>query len=425
MILQGLLSTGAAGAAQHGGMASLLRFLVFVVSMTCPAVAAAQSADEGRAIYERRCSVCHGDQGSGAYWASSSIDPPPRDFTRTDSQVVSREAMIDAVAYGRKGTAMTAWSGRLSSEQIAAVVDFIRAEFMTGHGEASGKIASVTPFPGGLVGNAAKGGVFFHANCAECHGHAGNGRGRRADMMVYKPLDFTSAETKQAFNRARLFVSIARGVPGTSMPAWLTVLSSQQIADVTEYVYRAFLEGDRVSKFDATLNEVPQAAGKRIYLKYCSYCHGYTGDGRTAAAQVLDPKPRDLTGLPRVGVAEVVAAVNSGRKGTAMPSFAKVLKKAEIDAVAAYVTQRLAGRNDVDGRYHTSENGWPDHDTRYGPALPFVLGELAVDAPLSTLSPVQRNGLDLFNGACVSCHFGKRERLGATTMEYKTYKPAD
>ena len=393
---------------RHVRWARPIILLVLIFLTAWPGWVKAQSADEGRAIYERRCSVCHGDKGSGAYWATDSLNPRPRDFTRTDPAALSREAMIDAVTHGRDGTAMTAWAGRLSAGQIAAVVNFIRSEFMSGSRKPEAPNTVAAPFPGGLAGDAAKGGVFFHANCAECHGHSGNGRGRRADMMVYKPLDFTAARTRQAFDRARLFVSIARGVPGTTMPAWSKVLSNQQIADVSEYVYRAFVEGDRAAKSNVAAADEPADAGKRTYLYYCSYCHGPKGDGRTTAAQVLDPKPRDFTAPPRLDASDVVAAVKGGRSGTAMPSFAKVLKADEIEAVAQYVTQSLAPRKDRSGRYHTPENGWPDHDARYGPAIPFATGDLAIDAPPSTLSAVQQQGLELFKGACVSCHFGTR-----------------
>ncbi len=385
----------------------------------------AQSADEGRAIYERRCSVCHGDRGAGAYWASGSLVPPPRDFTRTDPKALSREVMTDAVARGREGTAMTAWRSRLSPGQIDAVVDFIRAEFMFRHGAVAAKGASGALFPSGLEGDAAKGGVFFHANCAECHGHAGDGRGRRADMNVKKPLDFTAPKTRRAFDRARLFASISRGVPGTTMPAWSKVLSDQQIADVAEYAYRAFIEGERAAIVHPATSNGDKDAGSRIFLQYCSYCHGQKGDGRTAAAEVLDPKPRDFTSPPRLSVEQITAAIRKGRESSAMPSFAKVLSSAEIKAVAEYVTQRLAGRKGEGGRYHTIENGWPDHDARYGSAIPFALGELAVDAALSTLSPAQREGLELFKGACVSCHFGKRDKRSATPVPQMSHKTAD
>jgi mono/diheme cytochrome c family protein len=41
--------------------------------------------------------------------------------------------------------------------------------------------------------------------------------------------------------------------------------------------------------------EQQRAAGKALYDKYCSQCHGETGDGEGPAAPFLRPKPRDFT----------------------------------------------------------------------------------------------------------------------------------
>lgn len=425
MILCKRLSSVRAHGVCLGRTAPLRMLLALIVSMAWPGMPWAQSLEEGRAIYERRCSVCHGDKGSGAFWASDSLNPPPRNFTATDAQTLSRDAMIDAVTHGRRGTAMTAWGSRFSSRQIASVVDFIRAELMPSRAKIAANGDSGAAFPGGLKGDAAKGGIFFHANCAECHGHAGDGRGRRADFMAKKPLDFTAPESKSAFNRPRLFESISRGVRGTPMPAWSKVLNGEQIADVSEYVYRAFIDNQGPTEPDTAGRKEIQTSGERIYFQRCSYCHGHKGDGRTAAAQVLDPKPRDFTGVHNLTVADAVAAVRGGRAGTAMPSFAKVLSETEIQAVAEYVTVGLAERKGENGRYHTAANGWPEHDIRYGPAIPFALGYASADAPLSTFSPAERDGLALFKEACISCHFGKRDSRLVTPIRSLGYSPAE
>ncbi|MEK6572509.1 MAG: cytochrome c, partial [Bacteroidota bacterium] len=39
----------------------------------------------------------------------------------------------------------------------------------------------------------------------------------------------------------------------------------------------------------------PAEAGKALYEKYCSTCHGLEGKGEGAAAVYLSPKPRDFT----------------------------------------------------------------------------------------------------------------------------------
>lgn len=40
-------------------------------------------------------------------------------------------------------------------------------------------------------------------------------------------------------------------------------------------------------------------AGKSLYLKYCSSCHGPTGKGDGDVAAVMEPRPADLTQMAR------------------------------------------------------------------------------------------------------------------------------
>ena len=43
-------------------------------------------------------------------------------------------------------------------------------------------------------------------------------------------------------NRVELFEMISVGKPGTEMPAWNKVLSPQEIANVTEFVFQRFIQ---------------------------------------------------------------------------------------------------------------------------------------------------------------------------------------
>ena len=52
---------------------------------------------------------------------------------------------------------------------------------------------------------------------------------------------------------------------------------------------RAALAGER------PLTAPEAAAGKPLYLQYCSGCHGERGDGAGPAAEFVDPRPRDFT----------------------------------------------------------------------------------------------------------------------------------
>jgi mono/diheme cytochrome c family protein len=227
--------------------------------------------DIGRAIYSRSCSVCHGDRGDAASWAKNSLDPAPAAFTAHGLEQLSREAMIDSVTFGAKNTAMMPFTVQLSHAEIAAAVDYIRAAFMPegmgpgaeghehGNGHENGPAGAEpadAPFPNGLAGDPVWGKTFYEANCAECHGPKGDGEGRRAYFMIKKPKDFLSRAARSELERPKLFEYVSNGVIGTTMPAWEKVLTPQQIANVAEYVYRAFLHPDR---FAAT--EAPAAPG--------------------------------------------------------------------------------------------------------------------------------------------------------------------
>lgn len=145
--------------------------------------------------------------------------------------------------------------------------------------------------------------------------------------------------------------------------------------------------------------------GRRIYNYRCYFCHGYSGDARTLAATYLTPPPADFTKADpkRLGVAEVVAVLEAGRPGTAMKPFTGVLDRREIELVAAFVVQEFVERKAVNTRYHTRENGWPDHD-RYAIAFPFAKGEIPLSRAWESLTPEQAAGKRLYLASCVSCH---------------------
>ena len=223
--------------------------------------------ERGRRLYAENCSVCHGDNGEGAMWTRRSLNPPPRDFTRTPPAALGRGRMLRAVTYGRPDTAMPGFGTQLGEADIEAVVDYVRGAFMgagaeamataaaPAHGHAPGAaphahdiVAPGTvaadmslPFPREIVGDAARGEPLYRANCVACHGENGDGRGPRAYFILPNPRDFTHPASRHSLNRPALFEAIALGNLGTEMPAWRTVLDDQSIADVGEYVYRQFI----------------------------------------------------------------------------------------------------------------------------------------------------------------------------------------
>lgn len=243
--------------------------LLLGASCTLPGQAAPGSQGGGTSIqpavlYHNYCSVCHGDKGDGRSRASNALSPPPYDFTSAKARAEqSRERIIAFIANGKPGTAMVAWKSQLNEREIAALADYVFATFVQGappasaaaqisgtraHGGRESPVAPrvaadmTLPFPGGLNGNRAKGGEFYNSNCATCHGRSGDGKGPRAYFINPKPRDFRDGAFRAAANRPMLFAAVAHGRNGTEMPAWNKVLDDQQIANVAEYVFQAFVQ---------------------------------------------------------------------------------------------------------------------------------------------------------------------------------------
>ena len=220
-----------------------------------------ETTTPGSRIYADFCSVCHGDTGKGAVWATVGLSPPPIDFTDKKIQAaLSREHMINSVSYGRPETAMTGWKSRLTDEQINAVVDYVIGSFMSdsplAHASKSteGTVASNAhdghahthsdinlPFADNLQGNRSRGMVLYKDNCSTCHGEEGDGRGPRAYFINPKPRNFLHTSSRANLNRPALFTAVSKGRLRTEMPAWEKVLNQQQIADVSEYVFNTFI----------------------------------------------------------------------------------------------------------------------------------------------------------------------------------------
>ena len=208
--------------------------------------------DEAFVLYQENCSVCHGDDGMGAVWGQQSLASAPRNFrSEASRRELDRERMIAAVSFGKPGTPMPGFGTQLDSSQVEAVVDYVRDTFMTDDAMRSGKFEQTDhfasgeyqslPIQAGLVGNAARGNVLYAINCVACHGMDGSGNGPRAYFIFPRPRDFLDPATREIFNRPRLFAGIKQGVIGKEMPAWGKVLNDQDIADITEYVYRVFI----------------------------------------------------------------------------------------------------------------------------------------------------------------------------------------
>ena len=151
--------------------------------------------------------------------------------------------------------------------------------------------------------------------------------------------------------------------------------------------------------------------GREIYNYRCYFCHGYSGDAKTLASTYLQPPPRDFTRTRPATLSreQMLSTVAAGKPGTAMHGFSRLLNADEMAAVVDFVRVEFITHRRVNSRYHTPENGWPNHQ-RYRAASAFATGEIPLDRDWAQLTPEQSRGKQLFLTTCITCHDRARVR---------------
>ena len=84
-----------------------------------------EAALQGAEIYRTYCESCHGETGLGDGIAGGSLVPPPKNLVELQP-TVEDDYLFWRIHNGKTGTAMVAWKGILTDEQIWQVVSFIR-----------------------------------------------------------------------------------------------------------------------------------------------------------------------------------------------------------------------------------------------------------------------------------------------------------
>ena len=293
---------------------------------------AASAYELGRDIYNYRCYFCHGYSGDGKTLATSYLEPKPRDFTAASPDKLTRERMIAAVKHGKVNSAMMSFKDILTEEEIMAVVDFVRAEFMSGelvntryHTAANGwpnheRFAVAFPFVSGelaldtpweeLTEEQQAGRRLFMSSCVTCHDRAtvkDEGEHWRKRSVSFPRGGYTPADTAKG------------GIDATSSASPYGMHDIPPVIDgLTEQ----------------------QQKGENLFQENCAFCHGADGTGKNWIGSFLASSPRNLTnqafweGVDQVKLEHMIA---EGVENTTMPAWKYVLSEEEISSVAAYV----------------------------------------------------------------------------------------
>ncbi len=85
----------------------------------------ADAATDGATVFKINCEACHGPQGHGDGPAGVALDPKPKNLAEFQS-TAGDDYLYWRINTGKEGTAMVAWKGVLTDEQIWQVISFVR-----------------------------------------------------------------------------------------------------------------------------------------------------------------------------------------------------------------------------------------------------------------------------------------------------------
>jgi len=301
----------------------------------------------GRRIYNFRCYYCHGYSGNAHTLAATFLDPKPADFTGIPPNSLSRERMITSIANGRPGTAMMSFSGVLKPNEIGAVTDFVRQEFMVAkaentryHTEANGwfnmeRYAAAFPFAlrkipldtpwDKLTLQQADGKRLFMTSCVSCHDRA---RENNVELIwESRPVSYPRNQFSPGDDQSSEAEGSASGAKNEAKVDAMTSATPYHLHD-----HPPKLEG---------LTESEQR-GEKLFQQNCAFCHAADGTARNWIGSFMEPHPRNLTqsaAMDSMTRTRLRTVIRDGLPGTSMSAWKSVLSEQQVQDIIAYVAR--------------------------------------------------------------------------------------
>ncbi len=242
----------------------------------------------------------------------------------------------------------------------------------------------------------------YQKHCGTCHGDEGDGRGRAGVSLSPPATAFTRGDPARLTEQYMLRI-IRDGKPGTAMVGYGGRLRAEEIQALARFIRTRFVAP---AESAALAPENPRlAAGKAIYVKHCSACHGDRGNTAVWARNGLNPPPRDFTrpeAREELSRERMITSVSYGRPGTAMMPFRSRLSRQEIEQVVDYVRVAFMGLG--------AEAGEPVPATVASPESPPVVD---MDRPMpGGLQGDVARGEAFYQQNCFTCHGRKGDGRG-------------
>src|SRR5919106_603953 len=207
-------------------------------------------AGAGRAVYEQKCLVCHGEKGDGKGPGAELLSPRPRDFTKglykirtTANKTPTDQDLFRVITEGMPGTSMPGWAV-LPEKERWNLVAYLKTFAPEAFKEAPTKL-ELPKEVSSSEASIARGKEMFEAiECHKCHGTEGRADGPSRPELKDEwghpilPANLAKRWTfRGGASRTDIATRIANGLTGTPMPAFLdSVEKPEDIWHLTNYV---------------------------------------------------------------------------------------------------------------------------------------------------------------------------------------------
>jgi mono/diheme cytochrome c family protein len=239
------------------------------------------SAANGKKVYDKRCSHCHGDEGEADGPGAEFMNPRPRNFknqpfkvrTTPSGKLPTDRDLFDIITRGIPGTSMPGFDMLAEQERWDLTVyvkslselfadpdnlsDLGSPEAADTARELDEAYLAAQALEPATEPELSDGQAMYQKNCASCHGNHGRGNGagweerkfdwdqpdRPAPIMT---ADLTNPESLRGGSSAYdLFRTITTGLNGTPMPGYRDNLSAEDRWKLVRYVQSFFPPGDQ------------------------------------------------------------------------------------------------------------------------------------------------------------------------------------
>ena len=208
--------------------------------------------EQGKKLYLKYCSQCHGEKGDGEGYAAPHLLPRPRNFTtgkfkiRTtpNGALPTHQDLVNIIRRGMPYTSMPAWP-TFSDQQVSDLAYFITtfsADFS--NKENVPKAVELPSAPSTTNESIEQGKkLYVDTGCVRCHGALGRGDGPSAPTLKddwghpIRAADLAQSWTfRGGPSREDIFRTMSTGLNGTPMPSFADSLTPEQRWAITDFI---------------------------------------------------------------------------------------------------------------------------------------------------------------------------------------------